>query len=325
MQRRTLLQAAAAACAAPMLSGRTALAATDPGLPESPATMIVPFTAGGSTDTSTRAIMRKVQENTGLNIIVENKPGGGTMIGTSQLARAAPNGRTLALATNNLAVNETLNKGKLRYKLDTDIAPISMTHRTAHTLLVHPSLPAKTFAEFIDYAKRNPGRITFGSAGIGSTNHLCGEYLKAEAGIDMLHVPYQGISALMPDLYSGRVQVLFASLATALEAVHDKRLRLLAVTTAKRQAQVPDVPAIAEFYPGFAFSSWIGYIAPGATPRPLVERLSVELNKAVRSPDIQDQLVGFEPMGTTPDEFRAFLKEQVAISARIIQTANIHL
>ncbi|WP_170235386.1 Bug family tripartite tricarboxylate transporter substrate binding protein [Verticiella sediminum] len=324
MQRRTFLRAAGLACASPMVGVRPAWAAAT-SLPQGPITVIVPFTAGGSTDTSTRVIMRQVQENTGLNIIVENRPGGGTRIGTDALVRAAPDGRTLALATNNLAFNETLYEGKLNYRLDADIAPVSLTHSTAHTLLVHPAVPANTFEEFIEYAKQNPGVVTFGSAGIGTTNHLCGEYLKSVAGIDMLHVPYQGISALMPDLYSGRVLVLFASLVTALEAARDKRMKLLAVTTEKRQSQAPDVPAIAEFYPEYAFSSWIGYMAPGATPKPIVDGLSAEFVKAVKTPGIMEQIPGFEPLGSTPEAFRSFLKEEVDTSRRIIQSARIEL
>jgi len=327
MQRRIFLQATGAVCAGWAAGIRPALAASESALPAGPITVIVPFTAGGPTDTSTRAIMRRVQEDTGISFIVENKPGGGTRIGTDALVRAAPDGRTLALVTNNLAANETLYKGQLRYRLNTDLAPVSFTHSVAHTLLVHPSVPADTFEAFIAYAKQNPGKLAFGSAGVGTTNHLCGEYLKATAGIDMLHVPYQGISALMPDLYSGRVQVLFASLNTALDSVRDNRLKLLAVTTEKRQVQAPDVPAISEFYPGFAFASWIGYAAPGATPSPIIERLSIELNKAIQAPELktllQDQ--GFEPQGTTPAQFREYIDRQVAMSAKIIESANIKI
>jgi len=323
MQRRNFLQAAGAAWAGWAMRMKPAVAATSPALPKGPITVIVPFTAGGPTDTSTRTILHKVQEDTSINFIVENKPGGGTRIGTNDLVRAAPDGRTLALITNNLATNETLYEGKLRYHLDTDIAPISLTHRTAHTLLVHPSVPADSFEAFIAYAKQHPGKIAFGSAGIGTTNHLCGEYLMATAHIKMLHVPYNGIAALMPDLYSGRIQVLFASLSTALEAVQAKRMKLFAVTTEKRQAQAPDVPAISEFYPGFDFSSWIGYATPGKTPPSIVDRLSIELNKAVRSPGMAKMLPGFEVLGTTPAQFRKYIDQQVAKSAEIIKVANI--
>lgn len=319
MERRSFLKTAAAGMA-------TSIAA--PAFSQAPAdartiTVINPFPPGGGTDTSTRIIMRKLQENLGVPIVVDSKPGGNTVIGTELLARAAPDGRTMGLILNNLAVNQTLYKGKLPYDIYTDLVPISLTHGNAHVLLVHPSLPANTFQEFIALAKSRPGKLTFVSAGSGSTNHMCGELLKTMAGIDMLHIPYKGIGTLMPDLLSGRVDMLFGAMPIGLELIRDKRMKMLAVTTAKRQPETPDLPAIAEFYPGYAFSSWFGYAFPKGTPPAIVNRMNVELNKAVRDPETRTRLGAFEVFGTSPAEFVEFIKAETQKAAQIIQTANI--
>lgn len=319
MERRSFMKTAGAALVSSVAA---------PAFSQAPAdtrtiTVINPFPPGGGTDTSTRIIMKKLQENIGQPIVVDSKPGGNTVIGTEALVRAAPDGRTMGLILNNLTVNQSLYRGKLPYDIFTGLAPISLTHGNAHVLLVHPSLPANTFQEFIALAKSRPGKLTFVSAGSGSTNHLCGELLKTMAGLDMLHVPYKGIGTLMPDLLSGRVDMLFGALPIGMDMIRDKRMKMLAVTTLKRQPEVPDLPAIAEFYPGYSFSSWFGYAFPGGTPQPIIDRMNVELNKAVRDPETRAKLVNFEVFGSTPAEFLEFIKADLQKSARIIQTANI--
>ena len=290
-----------------------------------PITVINPFPPGGGTDTSTRIIMKKLQDNTGIPVIVESKPGGNTIIGTEALVRAAPDGRTIALILNNTTVNQQLYKGRLSYDLFRDIAPISLTHGNAHVLIVHPSFPANTFQEFISYAKSNPGKITFGSAGSGSTNHLGGELLKVMAGLDMLHIPYKGIGTLMPDLLSGRINALFAALPISLDLTRDKRMKMLAVTTLKRQPEVLDLPAIAEYFPGYSCSSWFGYAAPGGTPQVIINKLSSELVKVVKDPETAAKLTAFQMFGSTPQEFTDFLKSDEKQSAQLIQTAGVKL
>ena len=317
MQRRKLLKAAGAAVVAGAAGGARSQAAV--------LTCINPFPPGGGTDTSTRIIMKKMSENMGQSILVDNKPGGNTIIGTDAVVRSAPDGRTFALVTNNLSVNQSLYRGKLPYDIFKDLAPLALTHGNAHVLLVHPNVEANSLSEFIALAKRRPGKLTFGSAGSGTTNHLAGELLKVMAGLDMLHVPYKGIGTLMPDLLSGRVDALFGALPIGLELTRDKRMKMLAVTTLQRQPEVPDLPAIAELYAGYAFSSWFGYVAAGGTPPAIVARLNAELNKAVKDPDTVARLANFQVFGSTPAEFAEFIRDDVQKATRLVQTAGVKL
>lgn len=286
---------------------------------------IVPFPPGGGTDTSARVIARKLSENIGQPVLVDNRPGGNTLIGTELVVRAAPDGYTILFVLNNLSVNQSLYHGKLTYDIFRDLVPISLTHGNAHVLIVHPSLQANTFQEFIALAKKKPGAITFVSAGSGSVNHLAGELLKSMAGIDMLHIPYKGIGTLMPDLLSGKTDALFAALPIAMDLIRDKRMRMLAVTTAKRQPEVPDMPAIAEFFPGYAFSSWFGVMAPAKTPAPVINRLNAEFVKTLKDPGVATGIVNFEIFGSTPAEFAEFIKADVEKASRVIQAAGAKL
>ena len=320
MQRRSLIQIAGVGLAASVASAAFYQTQLNGSI-----TVINPFPPGGGTDTSTRIIMKKLQDNTGIPVVVESKPGGNTLIGMEALVRAVPDGRTISLILNNTTVNEQLYKGKLSYNLFRDIAPLSLTHGNAHVLLVHPTFPANTLQEFIANVKARPGQVTFGSAGSGSVNHLSGEMLKVMGGLDMLHVPYKGIGTLMPDLLAGRIDVLFSALPIGLELARDKRMKMLAVTTAKRQPEVPDLPAIAELYPGYASSSWFGYAAPAATPPAIVNRLSAELVKVMRDPDTAARLANFQIFGTSSAEFTEFLKKDVQQASQLIIKANVKL
>ena len=321
MERRFFLRAGSAGLATGLSAAAGQVLAQ--GASDRTITLIVPFPPGGGTDTSTRVIVKKMTENMGQPIVVSNRPGGNTIIGTQALTRAAPDGSTIALVTNNLSVNQSLYAGKLPYDISRDITPVVLTHGNAHVLLVHPSVQANTFQEFIALCKKNPGKITFGSAGSGTVNHLSGELLKTMAGIDMLHVPYKGIGTLLPDLLSGRVDVLFAALPIAIELTRDKRMRMLAVTTLKRQPEVPDMPAIAEFYPGYESSSWFGYVAPGGTAPAIVNRLNGEFLKALKDPEVVKGLVNFEIFGSSPAEFAEFIRNDVVKQTKLIQTANV--
>ena len=320
MQRRSLIQIAGVGLAASVASAAFSQTQLNGSI-----TVINPFPPGGGTDTSTRIIMKKLQDNTGIPVVVESKPGGNTLIGMEALVRAVPDGRTISLILNNTTVNEQLYKGKLSYNLFRDIAPLSLTHGNAHVLLVHPTFPANTLQEFIANVKARPGQVTFGSAGSGSVNHLSGEMLKVMGGLDMLHVPYKGIGTLMPDLLAGRIDVLFSALPIGLELARDKRMKMLAVTTAKRQPEVPDLPAIAELYPGYASSSWFGYAAPAATPPAIVNRLSAELVKVMRDPDTAARLANFQIFGTSSAEFTEFLKKDMQQASQLIIKANVKL
>jgi len=318
MKRRTMIQYAGAALLARYCN---------PVLAESggPVTAVVPYPPGGGTDTSTRIIMKRAQDILGVPIVVENRPGGNTIIGTEALVRAAPNGRTLGMVLNSTTANQTLYKGKLSYDLYRDLAPVSLTHGYAHVLIVSAKFPADNFQAFIANVKSRPGKVTFASAGSGSVNHMAGELLKSMAGLDMLHIPYKGIGTLMPDLIAGRVDVLFGALPTALDLLRDKRVKILAVTTAERQPAVPDLPAIAESYPGYAFSSWFGYMAPSGTPPESIKTLNAALVEAVKDPGVIALLPGMQMFGSTPQQLLDYMKEDERKVAQIIAKAGVKL
>jgi len=291
--------------------------------PTRPIRLLVPFTPGGGTDLLARIVAAKMSESLGQQIIVENKPGGNTLVATEVLVRAAPDGYTLLMQTNNLSANPTLYKGKLSFDTLKDLAPVSLVAGNPHVLVVNPSVPVNTLAEYIALAKANPGKITFASAGSGTVNHLAGELLKMQAGIDILHVPYKGSGSVMPDLLSGQVSSLFAAMPTVTAYIRDKKLRAIAVTTPKRFHGLPDVPTIAESgYPGYDFSSWFGILAPAGTPKPIIDRLQAEVVKALKDPNVQARLADYEIFGSTPEEFAAFIKADIDKTAKIIEKSG---
>lgn len=287
--------------------------------PSKPIRILVPFAPGGGTDIVARALANKMSENLGQAVVVDNRAGGNTLIATEAVARAAPDGYTILLQTNNLASNPTLYKGKLSFDTRRDLAPITLVAGNPHVLVVHPSVPARDLKEYIALAKARPGSLTFGTAGSGTVNHLTAELLKMRAGIDITHVPYKGSGALMPDLLAGHVNSLFAAMPTVTQFIKDNRLRAIAVTTPRRFHGLPDVPTIAESgFPDYDLSSWFGFLAPGGTPEPIVERLNSEINKALQDPGVRSRLRDYEIFGTTPKEFGAFLDAEIDKHARLI-------
>ena len=293
------------------------------GYPTRPIKLLVPFTAGGGTDLLARILAQKMSENLGQPIVVENKPGGNTLIATEAVARATPDGYTLIMQTNNLAANPTLYLGKMSFDTLKDLAPVSLVAGNPHVLVVNPALPVRDLKEFIALAKAKPGSISFASAGSGTVNHLSGELLKMQAGIDMVHVPYKGSGSVMPDLLGGQVNSLFAAMPTVTGFIKEKRLRALAVTTSKRFPGLPDVPTIAELgFPSYDFSSWFGILAPAGTPKPIVDRLQAEIVKALKDPSVLEKLGNFEIFGSTPEEFGSFIRVQIDKTAQIIKTSG---
>ncbi len=298
--------------------------AADP-FPSRPIRIIVPFTPGGTTDILARIVSDKLSQNLGTPVIIDNRAGGNTVIGTEAVARAAPDGHTLLLHTNNFSVNPTLYADSLKFDTAKDFAPISLMVDVPHVLVVHPSVPAKDFREFIALAKAKPHTLTFASAGSGTVTHLCGELLKTRAGIDIVHVPYKGSGSVMPDLLGGHVSMQFAGMTTVHEYIRDGRLRALAVTSPKRFRELPDVPTIAEMgYPGYAFSSWFGLLAPANTPAAIVARLNTEVVRAMKDPAVQERLAkaNLETIAAGPAEFAAFLKTDIEKSAAIIKASG---
>ncbi len=298
------------------------IAAAQP-FPNRPIRLMVPFTPGGGTDILARIVAQKMGDALGQQVVVDNRPGGNTLVATELLVRAPADGYTLLMQTNNFASNVTLYAGKLTFDSRKDAAPVSLVAGNPHVLVVHPSVLAKTLPEYIALAKAKPGTLTFASAGSGTVNHLCGELLKGLAGIDIVHVPYKGSGSVMPDLLGGHITSLFAAMPTVTGHIREGKLRALAVTTPTRFRGLPDVPTIAELgYPGYNFSSWFGILAPGGTPAPVIARLQAEVAKALKDPAVRDRLNDYEIFGSTAEEFNNFIGVEIDKTARIIRASG---
>jgi tripartite-type tricarboxylate transporter receptor subunit TctC len=286
---------------------------------------VVPYPAGGPLDTVARLLGQKVAESTKQPVIVDNKPGAGGNIGADAVAKAPPDGYTIlmgAVATH--AINPTLY-ASIPYDPIRDFAPVTQVASTPNVLVVHPSIPASSVKEFIAYARANPGKLNFGSGSTGSAGHLAGELFKTMAGIDMTHVPYKGAAPAMQDLIGGQIQLMFDNLASSLAQVRAGKVKALAVTTAKRSALAPELPTIAESgLPGFDINTWFGIFVPAATPREIVERLRAEFTRALAGPDVRERMLnlGAEPVGSTPEEFGAYIRSEAAKYARVIKASG---
>ena len=272
--------------------------------------VLVAFTAGGTTDILARAVSQKLSERLKQQFVVDNKPGGGGNIGTELAARAPPDGYTLIVnSVGPIAVNPTLYK-KLNINPLVDLVPIVQIADVPNVLVVHPSVPAKTFEEFIAYMKANPGKLNYGSTGIGTSSHLSGFMLSQRTGAEAVHVPYKGADALN-DLLAGRVQFMFATIPSVIQHIQAGKLRALAVSSVQRSRSLPDVPTVAEKgFPGFEAGSWFGFFAPKGTPQSVI----AELNKAVNDvlPSLEAQMIreGADPVGGTPAQFAQFVQKE---------------
>jgi len=288
--------------------------------------LVVPYPAGGTTDLLGRLIADRLKGGLQATVIVENKPGAATVLGAEQVARAAPDGYTLLIATSTtLAINRTLYK-KLPYDPVKDFAAIALVAAVPFVLVINPSLPAKTLAEFIAYAKQKPG-LTYGSAGNGSPQHLGAEMLKAQAGIDIRHVPYRGSVPAMLDVIAGHISFMVVDLQPALQQIREDKVRVLGVTTPKRVAAAPDIPTLAESgLPGFELVAWQGVVAPHGTPRPIVERLAAEIGNFVSGYAARGQFaaLALEPLPpSTPESFAAYIASEGDRWATIVKMAGI--
>jgi tripartite-type tricarboxylate transporter receptor subunit TctC len=293
--------------------------------PTRPVRMIVPFPAGGSTDIIARLIAPHLTEAFGQQFVVDNRSGAGGTIGSEIAARATPDGYTVAIIPSSYAAAAAL------YPLSFDpvkgIAPISMIGMGSFILGVNPSVKAGTFKEFIDLLKAKPGALNFASAGTGSTPHLASELLKQMAGVNFTHVPYKGDTPALTDLLAGQMHIMFASGPVFLPHIKAGKVRPLATTGAKRYFVVPDLPAIAESYPGFYASGWNGMIAPAGTPRDIINRLNRSVAAFLKRPDIQERLRndGRETIPTTPEETAQMLASEIATWRKVVQVANIRI
>ena len=278
--------------------------------PNKPVRVVVAFTAGGTTDILARAVSQKLTDRFKQNCLIDNKPGGGGNIGTELAARAAPDGYTLIVnSVGPMAVNPSLFK-KLNINPLVDLVPVVQIADVPNVLVVHPSLPVKTLDEFVAYAKANPGRLNYGSTGVGTSSHLSGFMLSKRVELETTHVPYKGADALN-DLLAGRLQFMFATIPSVIQHIQAGKLRAIAVTSVKRSRSMPDVPTVAERgFPGFEAGSWFGFFAPRGTPEPIIAALNKAVNEAL--PPLEAQMIreGADPVGGTPAQFGQFVQKE---------------
>ena len=298
------------------------------GYPSRTISMVVGFAPGGGTDTVARIVAPKLAASIGAAVVVENKAGAGGNVATDHVAKAASDGYTILLGNvGSLAVAPFL-VAKLPYDPLRDLAPITMAVVFANVLVVDPALPIKDLADFVKVAKEKPGAISYGSSGIGGAGHLAGELLKQMAGIDIVHVPYKGGGPAMQGMLGGQVQAIFATPVSAGGQIKAGKIRAIATTGTSRSVHLPDVPTVAESgYPGYEALNWYAYLAPAATPRPIIERLNAELVRALKAPDVREQLdrQGVEPQPGTPEELRKYMERELATWGRVVKEAKIEV
>ncbi|MFG5776234.1 Bug family tripartite tricarboxylate transporter substrate binding protein [Comamonas sp. J-3] len=319
MKIKTVLFAIAAATAA--LCGS---ANAQSSYPSKPVTIVVPFSPGGATDIMSRTLAERLKNRLGQPVIVENKPGAGTMIASEHVAKAAPDGHTVLLAASSLGIAPSLYS-KVNYDPVKDFAPISLVASVVHVLSVHPSIPAKNVAELVSYVKANPAKANYGSVGAGTSTHLESELFNTMAGIKMEHVPYKGSAPALLDLVGGNINVMFDAYASSKPFINDNKIRLLAVTTAKRSALLPDVPTVAESgLPGYEAMPWLGFVAPAGTPAAVVNKFHAELMEVLKEPAVQEkfQSLGLEIIGNTPAEFSEFIKKDIVKWAKVVKDSG---
>ncbi|MGD9924737.1 MAG: Bug family tripartite tricarboxylate transporter substrate binding protein [Pseudorhodoplanes sp.] len=282
--------------------------------PDRSPAMVVTFAAGGSSDVLARAVAAAMSQGLGKQIVVENRPGAGGNIGAEAVAKSTPDGYTMLFGTNGtLGIGPALHKN-LRYDPQKDLVPVGMLHQLPLVLIVNPQVPATNLRELIDYAKKNPGKLTFASAGVGSASHLTTELFKIAAGIDLLHVPYKGGGAATPDLISGQVSMMLETIPNALPLVRGGQMRALGVTTKERSPNAPDIPTFSESgVPGFDVGAWTGLFVPAGTPKDIVERLNKETVRIASDPAYVAQIrkMGTDVASSSPEAFRAFVAKDV--------------
>jgi len=294
--------------------------------PNRPVRIIVPFPAGGVADALPRIVGEKLTAKWGQPVVIENKVGAAGNIGMGEGARAAPDGYTLVLApTGNLTVNPTLFPN-LPFDTRRDFTPITLLAESPNVLVVNPSVPAKNFHDFVEYAKANPGKLNFSSPGEGSGAHLAGELLNQEAGIQTVHIPYKGLAPAVNDLVGGQVQYMFAGISTVIQQIKAGKLVALAIASPKRNAQLPDVPTVAESgLPGFDVTSWYGIVVRTGTPQAIIDKVNRDMVEALRMPDVKAKLadLGLEPVGDTPAQFAAVIDAETKKWVAIVEKAHI--
>jgi tripartite-type tricarboxylate transporter receptor subunit TctC len=320
LSRRKFFHLTAGAAVSPAASP-VAVAQT---YPTRPVRIMVGFAAGGAPDILARLFGQWLSERLGQPFIIENRTGAGGNIATEAVVQAPPDGQTLLLTSVGNAVNASLYHN-LNYNFLRDIAPVAAISREPLAMEVHPSFPAKNVPEFIAYAKANPGKINYGSAGVGSSLHMAGELFKLMAGVDLVHVPYRGSPPALTDLLGGQLQLMFSPLPPSIEYVRTGRLRALAVTTSTRSQTLPDVPVIADFVPEYEASAWYGIGAPAKTPSDTIVRLNAEINAGLTDEKLKARLteLGSVPFSLTPSQFGKYLAGETDKWSKVVHVANI--
>jgi len=322
--RRSVLSTIALAAAAAALP----LAASAQNYPTKPITIVVPFAAGGTTDILARLVGQHLSTELGQPVVVENKAGAGGNIGAALAAKAPADGHTLFMGTvGTHAINASLYK-KLPYDPIKDFAPLTRVAMVPNLLVAHPSQPFKTVQEMIAYAKANPGKINFGSPGNGASPHLSGELFKSMAKVDMVHVPYKGSAPAVSDLLGGQISIMFDNLPSVIPHVRSGKLRAIAISTAKRSADLPDVPTIAEAgVSGYEATSWFGLFAPAATPAPVLSKISAALSKVLANAEVKKKIddQGGEPANETPAQFADFIQKETLKWGKVVKESGASL
>jgi tripartite-type tricarboxylate transporter receptor subunit TctC len=304
---------------------QTAIAQSASAYPNRPIRLIVPYPAGGPTDFVGRTVAQKLSQLLGQQVVVDNRPGAGTVIGSELVARAAPDGYNLLFGTGGGTFLAPLMLPKVPYDPHRDFEPVAMLVMSPQVLVVHPSVPANTVSELIALAKAKPGVLNFASVGTGTSPHLGGELFQSLTRTKIVHIPYKGTAPAMTDLISGQVQMMFTSMPTVLAHVKTGKLRLLGTGGTKRSAAIPNVPTIAETVPGFELVTWYGVFAPARTPDAIVKRLNAEIAKVLADPESRGRMTaqGLEPTPMTPAEVRRYTQEETKRWARLIKAAGI--
>ena len=294
--------------------------------PTKPIKWIIPYPPGGITDSATRMVIQKVQDQTGWTIVVENKPGANSILGADIAAKSAPDGHTFLTVIGAHAANATLYAGRLPYDVVKSFAPVSLVGIAPLLMTVSNSFPAKDMKELIAYAKANPGKVSFGSSGVGAAAHLTQELLKQVAGLDMIHVPYKGTAPALNDLMGGNLNILTDTASALMPFVRSGKIKPIAVFANKRVPGTDGVLTIAESGgPAIEGSTWVLFLAPAATPRDIVNRMSLETAKAINSPELKARFeaLGIEGVGNTPEQAAKFLDEEIVKWAKVISTAGV--
>ena len=302
-----------------------AVAAAPPAeFPSRPIRIVVPFPPGGATDAAARLVAQKMGEQWGQPVVVDNRPGAGGNLGSDLVAKAPADGYTLVMGvTGSHAINTSLYS-RMPYDPQADFVAISQVAVVPNVLVVHPSVPARNLAELVALARKEPGRLDYASLGNGTAAHLGMEMLKSAAGVEITHVPYKGSAPAVTDLLAGQVQMMVDGLPSALPHVKAGKLRAIALTSLRRSPSLPELPTIAETYPGFYADAWSGLFAPRGTPQPVVDRLSAEVQRILKLPEVREKLaaLGAEPVGSTQAEFAAHVKKEIDKWAKVVKTSG---